>query len=203
MTSSDPRIDAYIAKSKPFARPILKYLRATVHRAVPNVEETMKWSFPHFTTNGENLCAMASFKEHCAFGFWKQSRMPDPKKIFNRGEKAMGSLGRISSLKDLPPAKLLMDYLRTAAKLNDGSSAVRKMPKKAPKPPVRTPRDLAKALSKNAKAKAIFQAFPPSHKREYVEWILEAKTAETRARRIETAVEWISEGKQRNWKYMR
>jgi uncharacterized protein YdeI (YjbR/CyaY-like superfamily) len=203
MASHDSRIDAYIARSKPFARPILEHLRATVHRAVPNVEETIKWSFPHFTTNGENLCAMASFKEHCAFGFWKQSWMSDPKKIFNRGEKAMGSLGRITALRDLPSSTVLMAYLRSAATLNVKGSPAPKRPKRKAKPLVRTPNDLAKALARNAKAKAIFQGFPPSHKREYVEWILEAKSAETRSRRIETAVEWISQGKQRNWKYMK
>ncbi len=201
--AKDPRIDAYIAKSAPFARPILEHIRAIVHRAVPHVEETMKWSFPHFTTNGENLCAMASFKAHCALGFWKESRMPDPKRIFHRGEKAMGSLGRIGSLKDLPSTKVLIEYLRVAATLNVEGAAAPKKPKKSPKPPVRTPNDLAKALAKNAKAKRIFEAFPPSHKREYVEWIVEAKAPETRSRRIETAVKWISQGKQRNWKYMR
>lgn len=202
MSSTDKRIDAYIVRSAEFARPILEHLRATVHRACTDVEETVKWGFPHFMVHGSILCSMASFKEHCAFGFWKASLLPDPRKILGAGEKSMGHLGRIRSLDDLPPTRVLLEYIRAAALLNrEGVAAPRKP--KAPAKPVRRPADLARALAKNAKAHATFDTFPPSQKREYIEWIAGAKTDETRIRRISTTIEWLKEGKPRNWKYMK
>lgn len=197
MEKKDPRIDAYIEKSEEFARPILTHLRAVVHSACPDVEETMKWSFPHFDHKGM-MCSMASFKSHCAFGFWKGSLVLGDK----AQDGAMGHLGRITSVKDLPSDKALASYIRKAAKLNDEGVKVERMPRRA-RPQVEMPDDLAKALKKNKKAHTTFEAFPPSHKREYVEWIVEARGADTRKRRLETAVEWIAEGKPRNWKYTR
>lgn len=198
MGTRDPRVDAYIEKSADFARPILKHLRKIVHTACPEVEETMKWSFPHFDYKGEMMCSMASFKGHCAFGFWKGSLV--------LGEKAagggMGHLGRITSLDDLPPDRTLASYIRKAAKLNDeGVKAIRT--RRPAKPELEVPEDLRRALKKNKKALTAFEAFPPSHKREYVEWIVEAKGDDTRKRRLASAVEWIAEGKSRNWKYAR
>ena len=202
MPSNDPRIDAYIAKSAPFARPILEHLRAIVHRAVPQTEETLKWGLPHFMAHGAILCAMASFKEHCAFGFWKASLLPDPKKILRIGDTSMGHLGRIQSLKDLPSATVLSPYLRKAAELNRLGTTARRVYKPRPKA-VRTPTRLAKTLTKSAKARGTYEALSPSQKREYIEWLAEAKSPETRARRLATAIEWLSQGKPRNWKYMK
>jgi uncharacterized protein YdeI (YjbR/CyaY-like superfamily) len=200
MATRDPRIDAYIAKSADFARPILEHIRAVVHAACPDVEETMKWSFPNFLYKGM-LCNMAAFKEHCAFGFWKGSLIVG--KGDGEAEKAMGQFGRITKLSDLPSKKVLTGYIKEAMTLNDqGVKSPSRSKPKSPKPAPVVPDDLAAALAKNSAAHATFETFSPSHRREYIEWITEAKTAATRARRVETAIEWMAEGKPRNWKYM-
>ena len=194
--AKDPRVDAYIEKAQPFARPILKHIRKVVHAGCPGVEETMKWSAPHFDYKGV-MCGMAAFKEHCAFGFWKASLLGVA------GEKtrdAMGQFGCVKSIKDLPPEKELLALVKAAAKLNEeGVKAPRG--KKAPKAELSTPPAFTAALKKNKKAQAAFNALSPSHRREYVEWIAEAKQEATRERRIATAIEWLTEGKSRNWKY--
>jgi uncharacterized protein YdeI (YjbR/CyaY-like superfamily) len=198
MGTRDPRIDTYIAKSSEFAKPIMSHLRNAVHAACPEVEETMKWSHPHFLYKGM-LCSMASFKGHCAFGFWKGSLV-----LGNNAppEQAMGSFGRITRLEDLPSKKVLTGYIKAAMKLNDdGVKAPTRLKSKAPKEVV-VPDDLASSLGANKKALAAFEKFSPSHKREYIEWITEAKTEATRSRRLTTAIEWMAEGKPRNWKYM-
>jgi uncharacterized protein YdeI (YjbR/CyaY-like superfamily) len=200
MPNTDKRVDAYIAKSAPFAEPILKHLRDLVHTAVPEVEEKMKWSFPHFDHHGM-MCSMAGFKEHCAFGFWKASIMSDPKEILGEAsESAMGHFGRITSLKDLPSDKTLIAYIKEAAKLNEDGVKLPPRPRMAKKH-LDVPGYFMSALKKNKKALKTFEAFTTSHKREYVEWVTEAKTDETRERRLATAIEWLAEGKQRNWKY--
>jgi len=200
MARRDPRIDAYIAKSAGFARPILRHIRSVVHAACPDVEEGIKWSTPHFGYRGGMMCAMAAFKEHCAFGFWKAKLILGPDG--NSAEEAMGQFGRLTSVNDLPSKRILTGYIRQAMKLNEEGKVVAKR-KSAPKPPVRVPPDLAAALRKNPRAGAAFSGFPPSHRREYVEWITEAKGADTRQRRLATAIEWMAEGKSRNWKYQR
>jgi uncharacterized protein YdeI (YjbR/CyaY-like superfamily) len=201
MGKRDKRVDAYIARSQPFAWPILEHLRELVHKACKDVEETMKWSFPHFDYKGM-MCSMASFKSHCAFSFWKASLMSDKKLVANaKGETAMGHLGRIEKLEDLPTDKVLMGYIREAMKLNDAGAKVEK--KKVVKKPVVVPEYLKKALSKNLLVKDNFEGFSPSQKREYIVWITEAKTEATRAKRIAQMLEWVSEGKLRNWRYMK
>lgn len=197
MGTRDKRVDAYIAKSADFAKPILEYIRAVVHEACPEVEETIKWGFPNYQYKGM-LCSMAAFKEHCTFGFWKGSLVVDA--ADRRSDDAMGQLGRITKLSDLPPRKKLVAYVKKARELND--AGVKVVRKTKPKPALAPPADLLAALRKNKKAQAAFEGFPPSHKREYVEWIIDAKTDETRQRRLAQAVEWIAEGKPRNWKYM-
>jgi uncharacterized protein YdeI (YjbR/CyaY-like superfamily) len=203
MAHKDPRVDAYIAKSAEFARPILEHLRAIIHKTCPDVRETMKWSFPHFEYKGI-LCSMAAFKRHCAFGFWKGALMKDPHGYFNPPDKeAMGHLGRIASLSDLPPDKHLTAYIKEAMELNDRGvplPSMRKDGKKAEKT-IEVPDYIMKALRKNKMALKTFEAFSYSHKKEYVEWIAEAKRAETRERRIAQMIEWLKEGKARNWKY--
>jgi uncharacterized protein YdeI (YjbR/CyaY-like superfamily) len=200
MGKRDDRIDAYITRSAEFARPILTHLREIVHEACPDVEETMKWSFPHFLYKGM-MCSMASFKEHCAFGFWKGPLIVE--KGGGEVEKAMGQFGRISKLSDLPSKKVLSGYIKQAMKLNEDGvkSPTRSKPKeKTPKELV-IPDDLASALRANSAASATFEKFSPSHRREYVEWITEAKTQATRTRRLEQAVELLAEGKPRYWIY--
>jgi uncharacterized protein YdeI (YjbR/CyaY-like superfamily) len=198
MANKDPRIDAYIDKAAPFARPILKYLRKVVHAGCPEVEETVKWSMPHFGYKGV-MCGMAAFKEHCAFGFWKGALILGNNKA---AEEAMGHFGRITSLDDLPSEKTLVGYVRKAAELNEkGIKAPgRTRPKK--KPPLQVPDYLTTALKENAKAKKTFENFTPTNQREYVEWLTEARRQETRQQRLKTAIDWMSQGKIRNWKYL-
>ena len=199
MAKKDPRIDAYIAKSADFAKPILTYLRKAVHAGCPEVQENIKWSRPHFDYKGV-MCGMAAFKEHCAFGFWKADLILDRDK---QAEKSgMGSFGCIKSLKDLPNEKTLIGYVKKAATLNDAGIKApwRTQPKKREALP--TPADLTAALKKNAGARKTFENFSPSHRREYIEWITEAKRDETRKQRVATTLKWLTEGKARNWKYM-
>jgi len=194
MARKDPRVDAYIAKSAKFAQPILKRLRALVHAGCPDVVETTKWSFPHFEYKGV-LCSMAAFKEHCAFGFWNRAMKIPGKK------GAMGQFGSIKALSDLPADKVMLGYIREAARLNEIGRKVGPIRRKLKPLPV--PPELRAALKENPPALARFESFSPSHRREYNEWIGEAKTDETRRNRTETAIGWIAEGKSRNWKYMR
>ena len=199
MGKKDPRVDAYIAGAGDFAKPILTRLRDAVHASCPDVEEDMKWRFPHFMYKGM-LCSMASFKEHAAFGFWKGALVVGSE---SKNAEAMGHLGRLTAVSDLPTKAVLAGYIRKAVALNDeGVRVPRAITRAAPKA-VRLPADLAAALNKSRKARAAFAAFSPSHKREYIEWITEAKSAGTRARRLQTAIEWMAEGKPRNWKYLR
>ena len=198
MPTQDKRIDAYIAKSADFAQPILHNLREIVHEGCPQVEETIKWGFPSFTYKGL-LCGMAAFKQHCTFGFWKGKLIVDPK--LNKSVEAMGYFGRLTSLKDLPSKRALIEYVRKAAELNDQGIKVPKKPKPAGERKLVVPPYFMTALKKNKKALATFEGFPYSKKKDYVEWVTEAKTDETRDRRMKTSLEWMAEGKARNWKY--
>jgi uncharacterized protein YdeI (YjbR/CyaY-like superfamily) len=191
----DPRIDAYIGKSPEFAKPILTHVRALVHEAVPDVQETLKWSVPHFDYKGV-LCGMAAFKQHCNLIMWKGALIAG-----NDAGDEKGHFRNITSLSDLPPDRTMKALLRKAAELNEQGVKTRRTPKE--KKPLRVPAELKSALRKNKKAAAAFENFSPSQKRDYADWITEAKGADTRQRRLQTAVEWIAEGKSRNWKYER
>ena len=198
MGTRDPRIDSYIGKSADFARPILKHLREVVHAGCPEVEETLKWGMPYFMHEGM-LCGMAAFKRHCTFTFWKGALVVDstPKPE----ARAMGQFGPITRVADLPSKRILIGYVKKAAKLNeDGAPRHARRSARAALP---LPGDFAAALEKSKRASAEFEAFTPSRRREYVEWITEAKTKATRERRLSTAIEWIEEGKTRNWKYLK
>ena len=194
MAKHDPRVDAYIAKSADFAQPILQHLRAVVHAACPDVEERVKWGFPHFDYKGAMMCSMAAFKHHCGFGFWLYSQV-----VGGEAEEGMGQFGKITSINDMPTEKQLVGYVKKAAELNETGVKVVRPP--ARKRALTIPPDLSAALKKNKRALATFEKFPPSHKREYVDWITEAKREETRTRRLAQAVEWMAQGKARNWKY--
>jgi uncharacterized protein YdeI (YjbR/CyaY-like superfamily) len=198
MAKKDPRIDAYIAKSAAFAKPILKHLRKVVHAGCPEVEETLKWSMPHFDYKGV-MCGMAAFKQHCAFGFWKESLVLGPEK---KGEKTgMGSFGCIKSLAELPNEKTLIGYVKKAAALNEAGIKVPGRTKPQKRPAIEMPDDFAAALKKNAKARKSFDAFVPSKRREYLEWVTEAKREATRKERLATSIKLLSEGKSLHWKY--
>lgn len=191
---TDPRIDAYIERQAEFAKPILRHLREIVHAACPDADETIKWSMPHFTYRGQNLAGMAAFKEHATFGFWQGKLVVGEAK-----ESGMGQFGRLTSLADLPKRADLENMVAKAARLIDeGVKAPRATANKAP---VTVPQDLQAAIDANPAAAATFAAFPPSCRREYVEWITEAKRDETRTKRLNQAIEWMAEGKRRHWKY--
>ena len=198
MPKKDPRVDGYIAKAAPFAQPILKHLRKLVHAECPDVEETLKWSMPSFLYKGI-LCGMAAFKEHCTFGFWKHDLVVGDQGA-PRAEEAMGTFGRITKLSDLPNDKVLLGYIRKAVELNDAGIKKPARPKR-PREELKIPSSLKLALKANKKALETFEQFSYSHKKEYVEWITEAKRDETRDKRLATAIIWIAEGKPRNWKY--
>jgi len=205
MENTDPRIDAYIAKSADFAKPILTHLRQLVHQAYPGIQETMKWSMPFFDYKG-TVCQMAAFKQHCGFGFWKAAQLPDPYKIINTGEESSaGSIGRISSMDDLPPDDVLMLYIRNAVQLNeDGVKGAMRATKAKPaveKKEIEVPEEFISLLDSNPTIEANFNKFSPSKQNEYLTWFAEAKTEATRSKRIQQAAEWISEGKSRHWKY--
>lgn len=195
MAEKSVELDAYIARAAPFARPILERLRKAFHKADPEIRETMKWSMPHFEHDGI-VANMAAFKQHVTWAFWKASLMSDPHGILT------GARLKLTDVSELPPEKVLVEYIREAVKLNESGVKVERAPRVAAPPP-EVPHDLLAALKKNRKALAAFEQFPPSHKREYVEWITEAKQEATRAKRLAQAVEWIAEGKSRNWKYER
>jgi uncharacterized protein YdeI (YjbR/CyaY-like superfamily) len=197
MSKRDPRIDAYIKKAAPFAQPILKHIREVVHSACPDAEETMKWNSPQFMYNGSLLVGMAAFKEHCRLIFWKGPLIKGPD-----GENAdVESIGKPASVADLPPKKVLVSYIKQGMKLNEKGVTLKQARVKKAKE-VEAPDYFLAALKKNKKAMQTFDAFSPSHRREYIQWITEAKREDTRARRVAEAVSMISEGKPRNWKYM-
>ena len=228
MPTLDPRVDAYIAKAAPFAQPILTHLRGAVHEARPDVSETIKWGMPFFTMGPAILCHMAAFRQHCAFGVWKAAEIPGLDALAAgaaEGTAGMGSLGKLRDVNDLPPRAALVGDLRRAAEFRTreqgakGSTPAKTTKtakvatgstrqtaagaKRAAKPPVELPDVVRRALETDERARAAFEAFPPSHRREYVEWITEAKTEATRERRLAQMLEWLAEGKHRNWKYDR
>ncbi len=198
MATPDPRIDAYIARAADFARPLLAELRRQVHAHCPEVSETMKWGFPHFMYRERILCSMAAFKAHCAFGFWLGEAM----EIDGRSREAMGHFGRLTSLADLPGEAAMQALVFQAMALLEAGAQLPSRSRPKEKKPLAVPEDLREALEGNPEAGRTFEAFSPSRKREYVEWIEEAKTAATRTKRLAQAVAWMAEGKPRNWKYL-
>jgi uncharacterized protein YdeI (YjbR/CyaY-like superfamily) len=196
---TDPRVDAYIAKAAPFAQPILTRLRTLVHRAVPGITEDIKWGMPAFLYDGKIFAGMAAFKAHATFGLWHQGMQKIIAKELGATSDAMGSLGRLTSEKELPSDATLLRLLRTARDLHDSGAPMRAKPKA--KPALATPPDLAAALKLRPRAAKNWAAFSPSAKREYIEWITEAKRPDTRTNRLETTLEWVAEGKPRHWKY--
>lgn len=204
MGTKDKRIDAYIAKSQDFAKPIMEHMRKLIHKACPDVTETIKWGMPSFEYKGPFI-GFAAFKKHAVLGFWKAALMKDHKTLMGEDKKgSMGNLGRIESIEDLPKDAILIKWIKEAKKLNDDGVKIDKTekPKHERKVYDMHP-DFQKALNKNKPAKQTYEAFSPSHKREYLEWIGEAKTEDTRNKRINTAIEWLTEGKSRHWKYMK
>jgi len=200
MPTKDPRVDAYIARCAEFAQPILKHLRRVVHAASPAIEETMKWGMPFFVHRGI-VCNMAAFKQHCSFGFWRSDLVLDGDPRYGQaGGGMMQRFGRLTTLSDLPSDRQLTTWVRKAVELNAAGVKLPARPKPKKKPLI-VPPDLRAALRKNKKAAAAFAEFSYSHKKEYVDWITEAKRDETRQKRLATALTWMAGGKSRHWKY--
>lgn len=201
MGKRDPRVDAYIGNAAPFAQPILSEIRDRVHAACPDVEEALKWSMPSFMYAGRILAGMASFKHHASFGYWSHAE------VMGEGVErdGMGSYGKMVSLKELPTKKRMQADIKRAMAIYDaeGEGAAPRKPAKKTKSAATLPKDLLAALKKNAAARKTFEGFPPSAKREYIDWIVEAKREDTRTRRLLQAVEWMADGKRRHWKYER
>ena len=195
--AQDPRIDAYIERAAPFAQPILTQLREAVHAACPQVEESIRWSMPSFTYAGAILCQKAAFKQHASFGYWKHAL------VMGEGvaRDGMGSYGKMASIRDIPPRNRLHADIRKAMKLNEDGVKLPAAPKAAAKPRTEVPAELIAALKKNEAAKTTFDGFPPGCRREYIVWLTEAKREETRVKRVAQTIEWLVEGKRRNWKY--
>jgi uncharacterized protein YdeI (YjbR/CyaY-like superfamily) len=200
MPKRNAEVDVYIAAAAPFARPILKHLRSVVHTGCPAVEEEMKWGMPFFVFKG-NLAHMAAFKEHCAFGFWKSALVFGSERRAER--EGMGQFGRITELADLPDEKRLLGYVRKAVELNEAGITRPRSARAKGERSIEVPDDLAAGLRKNAKARKSFEDFSYSHRKEYVDWITGAKRAETRSKRLATALDWLAEGKSQNWRYER
>ena len=201
MGTKSPAVDDYIAKSADFARPILKKLRALFHKACPQIEETMKWSFPHFEYQGI-VGSLAAFKHHVSIGFWKAGLMSDPEGLLKGvGNNSMAGM-RVTRLDELPADGTLLAYIREAVRLNEEGVKISR-PKKKSARPVIVPAFFLAAMKKNKKAQSTFDNFSPSHQREYVEWITEAKQEATRQKRLATTLQWLAEGKPRNWKYVK
>lgn len=192
---TDPRVDAYLASQPDFARPILEHLRAMVHEACPDCEETMKWSRPSFLYRGKILAGFSGFKAHAAFGYWNDAMLAKE----DKNRSAMGQFGRLTRLEDLPPRDTLVALTRQSMALIDAGAKPARTTSK--KPPLTVPQDLRAAIDAVPAAQATFDGFAPSCQREYVEWVTEAKRDETRAKRLAQTVEWLAEGKKRNWKY--
>ncbi len=200
MADKDPRVNAYIAKAAPFAKPILRQVRKLVHQGCPEVQETMKWSMPHFDYHGIML-GMAAFKEHCSIGFWKGELILGKPAGSDGG---MGHFGKVANLKELPSEKQFIEYVRKAAALN--KQGIKKPADRKPKsarPELTIPEYFLTALRKNKKAAATFEEFSYTNKKEYLDWLTEAKREETRSQRLRTAIAWLAEGKVRNWKYLK
>lgn len=193
---TDPRTDAYIEKQAEFAKPILRHIRARMHAACPEVVETLKWSRPFFDYKGHPLAIMSGFKAHASFGFWRRDALTTGQE----GE-AMGQFGRLTSIADLPGDAEFDEMIRAAAALVDAGDGAIKRKAKPSKAELGVPPELADALAGDAAATATFDGFPPSCRRDYCDWIREAKRPETKAKRVAEAINLLREGKRRNWKY--
>ncbi|WP_428071186.1 YdeI/OmpD-associated family protein [Chryseobacterium gambrini] len=200
MEKYSPKVDEYIEKSQDFAKPILNYIRETVHEFCPDAEEAIKWKFPTFLYKGKILCSMVAFKQYCSMGFWLHDEMTSLKEFETEAEKTnMFSLGKITETENLPSKPQLKKMIVEAMELTDMGVTLKKATPS--KTETEVPDYFQNALNENKKALEIFKKASPSFRKEYINWIAEAKTESTRNKRMDQALEWISEGKGRNWKY--
>lgn len=197
---TNPEVDKYIARQADFARPVLERLRKAFHKGCTKLEEHIKWGVPSFEYKGM-MVGFAAFKQHVAWGFWKASLMEDPDGILGNDRKASPFADKVRRLSDLPSDAIIVKYVKQAAKLNE--TGVKLTAARRKRPELKAPAEMLAALKKNKAALKTFEAFSPSNQRDYVEWIVEAKQDATRNARLKQAIEWMAEGKPRNWKYMK
>jgi uncharacterized protein YdeI (YjbR/CyaY-like superfamily) len=201
--ATEKRVDDYINGAPEYARPILHHLRKLVHKGCPEAEEAIKWNMPAFLFRNKILFSMAAFKAHCRFIFWRPEIAQLAGKEGKKADDDGAVVGRVTQLSDLPSDKDMLRYIREARRLTEEGPTRGIMRRRTTtKPELTVPPDLAAALAKDKAAQKTFDGFSPSHRREYVEWISEAKRVETRKKRVDTAVAWLAEGKPRDWKYM-
>jgi uncharacterized protein YdeI (YjbR/CyaY-like superfamily) len=199
----NPAVDAYIAKSADFAQPILRHLRALMHKGCPRIEETIKWGVPTFEREGI-VAMMAAFKRHVAFGFWSEKLIReklgrDTARLFPKNAPLGMGGRRYLARAELPPDTAILRAVEVAVALNESGERPVRVRKK--KPPPKAPPYLLAALKKNAKARATFAKLTPGKQREYVEWLVEARQAATRERRLAQAIKLLAAGRSRYWKY--
>lgn len=195
-----PSVTNYIEKAAPFAQPVLHYLRSLIHKTCPQIEECIKWGFPHFTYKNEIVCSFAAFKQHCAFTFWRAGVITSLAEIAINNE-GMGQLGKIKSKLDLPNENQLVNCIIEAIQLIEKGVKPAKSAKQKNNEPIILPAYFSSLLAEFPTAKEKFLSMSNSHQKEYVEWITEAKTETTRNTRMQTCIKWVLEGKGRNWQY--
>lgn len=200
MPKKDPRVDAYIAEAPEYARPILKRVRKLIHQGCPTAAETIKWGCPFIDYHGL-LCGFAAFKRHCSLFFWRDIDVEAFLPKTNTAGAGMGQFGKLTSLADLPSDTKLLACVRSAMEQRDSPASKPRRQRQPAKEPA-VPADLKKALAASRAAAKTFREFAPSHRRDYIDWITEAKRPATRTERVATTIQWLSEGRKRNWKYL-
>ncbi len=198
-------IDHYIAGAEDFAKPILELWRRLIHENCADVQEAIKWGLPHFDHKGDHMCVMAAYKAHCSFTFLKGELMSDLRLKAGKDVKPINRfLGKITQLSDLPADEDFIAMIKEAVQLNEKGIKIKREKPVAEKPKIlETPDYLQAALDDNTKAKEVFETKSNSFRKEYIIWITDAKTDETRQKRINEALAWIAEGKGRFWKHQK
>ncbi|KAF2080744.1 YdeI/OmpD-associated family protein [Flavobacterium sharifuzzamanii] len=200
MENYNKDVTAYIAKMADFAKPILNHLREVIFSACPEAEENIKWGTPHYSYKGDHLVMMGGFKQHCSFSLYKAELMKDAEiQASVKAGKKFGYMDKIKDLSELPSKEKLTAYIKEAMVFNENGTAKPKPVKEKSTAEVVAPKEFVDALKKDTKATEIFESKSPSFRKNYIIWIADAKTDETRNKRISQSLEWIAEGKDRFW----
>lgn len=198
MSNHNKKVDEYIFKMADFAKPILTHLRQIIFETCPDVEEDIKWGIPHYGYKGDHLVMMAGFKQHCSFSLYKAELMKD--KMIQESVKAgkkFGYMDKVKDLSELPNKKVLTAYIKEAMELNSSGISKPKVVKE--KVEVVAPKEFIEALEQDKIAFSVYESKSPSFRKNYIIWIADVKTDETRQKRITQSLEWIREGKDRFW----
>jgi len=189
-------IDEAFSKFTGFQKEYCNHLRKLIHKAMPDVKEDWKWG-PNFNVNGM-VCGVWGFKDHVKLVFFKGSAMKDTYKLFNQGKENEGNRSINFSSADKIDDKKIIEYLKEAAEINrKGIKLVKKEIK------VVMPAILVKALNKDKASKTYFESLAPSHRRDYADYISQAKQEETQLRRLDKVMEMLTDKRTLNDKYMK